>query len=83
MNCVAGSDDEVRVYDDQLPAAGRAAQLLPVHHLQPGPDRGGHRLHAGGARQARTRPVDTAVNTLVVFSFGGFLPSLKKTFFLF
>ena len=48
----SGPDDEGWQHDDQLSTTGRTSKLLPLHHLQPGSDRGGRGLHAGGAGQA-------------------------------
>jgi len=37
-----GTYDEGRQHDDQLPASRGTSKLLPLHHLQPSPDGGGH-----------------------------------------
>ena len=57
----SGPDDEGRQHDDQLSTTGRTSQLLPLHHLQPGSDRGGRGLHAGGDGQAGARLVNCKV----------------------
>ena len=67
----SGPYDEGGQHDDQLPATRGTSKLLPLHHLQPGPDRGRRGLHAGGARQAWSRlvrwPVSTIINIALYF----------------
>jgi len=53
-----GQDDQDWDHHDQLPAAGGASKLLPLHHLQPGPDWVGYRLHVGRVGQTWERPLE-------------------------